>query len=388
MELGLSVSPKSGNAGSAGKVRILATISGIDYQPEVLWTFLSTEQPAVAPVLQMASRDGGSNYRAQLDIHLPVPGFQQVTCRVNGDERKVRVYREPEKLQKPLTRQSDFAAYWMSTLISLSRIPMDVRIRETSTVKGIRLSEVTISSVGRVEVRGWLEEPVKPGRYPAVLRVPGYGGSMEPLGLFTDRVVFSFNPRGHGNSQDTVKGKPEDFWIRGLDDKAGYFYQGCYMDCVRAVEFLAQHRTVDASRIAVWGGSQGGGLAFATAALSSNVALCLADIPFLCDWDGYFKLSEWPEMESWICDASNRSWQTTLKTLSYFDTMNLAGRIRCPVKMGIGLQDDVCPPSTSFAAFNRVRGHREVNIYPTHGHGVPDDHYTAGWHWIEKRFGI
>ena len=388
MELRLSVSPKSDNAGSAGKVRVVAAISGIDYPPEVLWTFLSTEQPAVAPVLQMASGDGGSKFHASLDVHLPVPGFQQVTCRVNDDERKVRMYREPEKIQKPLTKQPDFAAYWMLSLLSLSRIPMDVHIRDVSTAKGIRLSEVTISSLDRVAVRGWLEEPVKPGRYPAVLRVPGYGGSMEPLGLFTDRVVFSFNPRGHGNSQDTVKGKPEDFWMRGLDDKQGYYYQGCYMDCIRAVDFLVQHRSVDASRIAVWGGSQGGGLAFATAALSPKVALCLADIPFLCDWDGYFKLSEWPEMESWICDASNRSWQTTLKTLSYFDTMNLAGRIRCPVKMGIGLQDDVCPPSTSFVAFNRARGPREYNIYPTHGHGVPDQHYTAGWRWIEKRFWI
>lgn len=388
MELQLCVSPKSGNAGSAGKVRIVATIAGIDHQPDLLWTFLSTEQPAVAPVSQLASRDGASKYRAHIDVHLPLPGFQQVTCRVNGDEHKVRVYREPEKVQKPLTRQSDFAAYWMSTLLSLSRIPMNIHIQDISIEKGIRLSEVTIHSLDRVAVRGWLEEPVKPGRYPAVLRVPGYGGSMEPLGMFTDRVVFSFNPRGHGNSQDTVKGKPEDFWIRGLDDKAGYFYQGAYMDCVRAVEFLMQHRSVDASRIAVWGGSQGGGLAFATAALSSNVALCLADVPFLCEWDGYFKLSEWPEMESWICSASNRSWQTTLKTLSYFDTMNLAGRIRCPVRMGIGLQDDVCPPSTSFAAFNRVRGPRESNIYATHGHGVPDQHYTAGWRWIEKRFGI
>ena len=110
MELRLSVSPTSGNAGPGGKVRIVAAISDIDYPPEVLWTFLSTEQPSVAPVLQMASRDGTSKYRAQLDIHLPVPGFQQVTCRVNGDERKVRVYREPEKIQKPLTKQPDFAA--------------------------------------------------------------------------------------------------------------------------------------------------------------------------------------------------------------------------------------------------------------------------------------
>lgn len=388
MDIQLKMFPPSGNAGPSGKVKIVATLAGIDHQPEVLWTYLSTEQPAMAPVLQLASRDGASKYKATLDVYLPVPGFQQLTCRVNGEDRKLRMYREPEKIQKPLTRQSDFAAYWMSTLISLGRIPMDVQIRDVSTAKGIRLSEVTIRSLDRVAVRGWLEEPVKPGRYPAVLRVPGYGGSMEPLGMFTDRVVFSFNPRGHGNSQDTVKGKPEDFWIRGLDDKAGYFYQGAYMDCVRAVDFLVQDRSVDASRIAVWGGSQGGGLAFATAALSPKVALCLADIPFLCDWDGYFKLSDWPEMESWICDASNRSWQTTLKTLSYFDTMNLAGRIRCPVKMGIGLQDDVCPPSTSFAAFNRVRGPREFNIYPMHGHGVPDQHYTAGWRWIEKRFGI
>ena len=77
MELRLSVSPKSGNAGPGGKVRVVAAISGIDYPPEVLLTFLSTEQPAVAPVLQMASGDGGSKFHASLDVHLPVPGFHR-----------------------------------------------------------------------------------------------------------------------------------------------------------------------------------------------------------------------------------------------------------------------------------------------------------------------
>lgn len=388
MDFQLTMQPPDGNVAATGKLRVIATITGSTRVPECLWTFRSTEQPALAPLLQVGVPDSRGRYRASMDVVLPKPGFQQVCCRIDGIEHQVRAYRQPENVTVALTREPDFDTFWRGTLAALKRVPVRPTIRQTSVAHGIRTSEITLTSLGGVTVRGWLEEPLKPGRYPAVLRVPGYGGSMEPLGMFTDRVVFSFNPRGHGNSQEQIKGKPEDFWIRGLDDKDGYFYQGCYMDCIRAIDFLLQHASVDASRIAVWGGSQGGGLAFATAALSQQISLCIADIPFLCDWKNYFALSDWPEMESWICAKTDRSWEKTLRTLSYFDTMNLADRVRCPVFMGIGLQDDICPPSTSFAAFNRVRGPRDFIIYPMHGHGVPDSHYAAGWKRIEKRFGL
>ena len=321
-------------------------------------------------------------------VHLTQPGFIEITCVAGTEKAVVRVGRQPEKINAPLTRQSDFDTFWRHSIAELSKVPMQMTTREVSRMNGIITSEITLHSLGNVRVRGWLEMPEVVGPHPAVIRVPGYSGRMEPISMAGNLIVFSFNPRAHGNSQDDVPGLPSDYWIRGLDNKDAYFYRGAYLDCVRATQFMLGHPAVDPKRVAIWGGSQGGGLAFATAALVPQIALCLADIPFLCDWENYFKLSEWPEMDKWIKDAPGRTWPKTLRTLSYFDTINLAERIRCPVRMGVGLQDNVCPPSTSFAVFNRTRGRKEFTLYADYGHGVPQEHYDEGWTWIHRNFGI
>ena len=75
---------------------------------------------------------------------------------------------------------------------------------------------------------------------------------MKPVGGQENLIIFSFNPRGHGNSQDDIPGKPHDFWIRGLDSKDSYFYRGAYLDCIRAMDFLCSRKDVDQNRIAVW----------------------------------------------------------------------------------------------------------------------------------------
>ena len=117
---------------------------------------------------------------------------------------------------------------------------------------------------------------------------------MKPIARFKDMIVFSFNPRGHGNSQDDVKGKPSDFWIRGLDNKEGYYYRA-YLDCVRAVDFLCSE--VDSKRIAVRDKQSRWRIcAMINRRLTNideNVPL---HIPFLTNWD----LDHWPEMDKWI----------------------------------------------------------------------------------------
>jgi cephalosporin-C deacetylase-like acetyl esterase len=209
---------------------------------------------------------------------------------------------------------------------------------------------------------------------------------MKPVGDQEDLIVFSFNPRGHGNSQDDIPGKPQDYWVRGLDDRNTYFYRGAYLDCVRAVDFLCTLDKVDQKKIAVWGASQGGGFAFATAALDNRIDLCVADIPFLCNWANYFKLTHWDEMDDWLDKKQHRSWARTLKTMSYFDTMNLCDRVTCKTIMNVGLQDQICPPTTSFAAFNRVRGTKTYKIYPARGHGLGKEHRQSTWKQIEAFF--
>jgi cephalosporin-C deacetylase-like acetyl esterase len=160
------------------------------------------------------------------------------------------------------------------------------------------------------------------------------------------------------------------------------------MDCIRAVDFLSSRPEVDKERIAVWGGSQGGGLSFMTASLDERISYCLADVPWLCDWVRYFKTSHWEEIDDWLAEDSKRSWDTMLRELSYFDTMNMAERIKCPVLMGVGLQDKVCPPSTSFATYNRIKSPKEYRVYIRSGHSLNPKHWDLGYKWVRGHFGL
>ncbi len=336
-----------------------------------------------------------------LEVTLTEGGFVEVTCAFThgepAEERsaRTRVGWSPAKVASPLTRAEDFDGFWAEALAELAGQDSAtvVEARPDRDDERRRVFEVTLLSAGGVRVRGWLEVPRAEGPHPCLVRVPGYGSSMWPLGsglqgTGEDLVIFSFNPRGHGNSQDDVSGQPQDYWIRGLDSPGTYYYRGAYLDCVRAIDFVVSRPEVDGERIAVWGGSQGGGFALATAALDQRVDLCLADIPFLCDWVNYFKLSDWPEMDGWIAASPERSWKKTLHTLSYFDTLNLAERVECPVLMGVGLQDRVCPPATSFAAFNRVPGEKTFHIYPGKAHGLDERHWSLAWRWLRSSFGL
>ncbi len=321
-------------------------------------------------------------------------GFYRATCELRnatdgsvGKRSMVLGYR-PAEIRSPLTRQDDFDEFWRSTLASLAAVsPRYVMERrpdlDTATHE---VHTVEMRSLGDVRVRGWYEKPVADGPHPALLRVPGYGSSMRPLGNGDPLAVLSFDIRGHGMSRDDVSGTPVNYWIRGLDAPRGYFYQGAYADCVRAVDFLASRPEVDVGRIAVTGGSQGGGLSLATAALDQRVSFCAPDIPFLCDWVAYFEATHWPEGDDWVKAKPHRSWEKTLRTLSYFDTLNLAERIRCPVFLGLGLQDRVCPPATIFAVYDRLAGPKEYRVYPRAGHWVEGAHEEERRGRISRRF--
>lgn len=322
------------------------------------------------------------------------PGFYRVSCSVECAQKGVIAsttmtlgYR-PEEIKSALTRQADFDEFWRKTLAALDAVePQFKMVRQPAMdSKTHEVYEVQMHSLGGVRVGGWYEKPLAEGTHPAVLRVPGYGGNMRPSGSSHPMALFSFNVRGHGNSQDDVRGTPRDYWIRGLDDKQGYYYQGAYADCVRAVDFLAWRPEVDAGRMAVTGGSQGGGLSLVTAALDHRISLCAPDIPFLCDWVKYFKATDWPELNAWVDAQPHRSWETTLRTLSYFDALNFADRIRCPVLLGLGLQDNVCPPATIFAVYNRLAGPKEYRAYPHARHWVDTSHNDERGNWMREHF--
>ena len=362
---------------------------------EVVWKVATDQKEPVAQSDPFRIKvPAGEKRTSRYSAKIPAPGFYKGTlnCSWKGGRasQTVQVGYAPEDILPPLTREADFQKFWDGSLARLAKVDPQYRlIHQPKLSAGPNdVYEVRMRSYGDVRVGGWYEVPKSKGPHPAMIRVPGYGANMKPVNLFTDVIVLSFNPRGHGNSQEDVKGKPGNYWIRGLDDKEGYYYQGAYLDCVRAVDFLCSRKEVDPARIAVKGGSQGGGLSFSTAALDKRISLCIPHIPFLTNWDLYFKTSHWPEMDRWIEAKESRTWDSTLKTLGYFDTMNMAPWIECPVFMGVGLQDAICPPVTNFAVYNRLKGKKEFLVYPNAKHYVDKEFHSLALKWMRERFGL
>lgn len=362
---------------------------------EITWRIFTDDWRPLKQVVLPTKVEGGAKTNAYCPLfEFPEPGFYRisgmVSCQTGETYRAAIVIGiDPTKISQPLNPRPDFDTFWESSLKELATIAPDFKVlpqkREGNTKTN--LFKVEMKSFGGLTVRGWLEVPQRPGVYPALLRVPGYQGNMEAIDKYDDLVVFSFNPRDHGESDDMGE-RNYAMWTRGLESKENYFYRGLYLDCIRAVDFLANRKDVDRNRIAIWGGSQGGGLSFFTAALDQRIALCIADIPFLCDWQRYFEITHWDEIDLWFDAHPEQTWQSMLQTLSYFDTKNMAKRITCPVVMGIGLQDDVCPPATSFVTYNHINSTKEYTIYKYAGHNQPESHYENRFRMLRKLFGM
>ena len=399
LELTLSSDAVSGMTRTNTRIKFVAKLSNTGNQAvtgTITWSLTGTALPLRHNTLPIKV-DAGKTESFIQTITTGKAGFSEMLREFTQDgseeatRKRMRIGVDPDKLISPLTQQPDFDEFWKRAVNELKSVPPSYQIRECFDLSDDRIQvyEVSMRSHDQIRVRGWLEVPREATRkFPAVIRVPGYGQNMKPIGKCDDMIVFSFNPRGHGNSQQDVPGQPTNFWIRGLDAPETYYYRGSFLDCIRAVDFIASREDVDQDKIAVWGGSQGGGFAFATAALDPRVDRCIADIPFLCDWINYFQLTHWPEMDEWIADHSRRNWQSTLRTLSYFDTMNLADRITCPTLMSVGLQDSVCPPTTCFHAYNRIPGEKDYRIYPNHGHGLGKEHTAWVWSQLREAFAL
>lgn len=361
---------------------------------EIHWVVKSDESEVLHEESTQITLEKASTTKVVCSGGPSEPGFYNVsfTLETDGGTKSDSMFLgfRPEEMVEPLTREPDFDAFWAGTIQSLAEIdPQFTMTRKPDgDTETHELYEVEMRSLGNVRVRGWYEKPRGEGIFPALLRVPGYTMTMWPTKETKPLAVFSFNIRAHGNSQDDVSGMPQDYWLRGLEDKDGYYYQGAFADCFRAIDFLVSRPEIDANRIAVSGGSQGGGLALAVAGLDGRVIACAPDIPFMCNFARYFKTSDWPEYRDWLAAEPTRSREQAQLTFSYFDAINWVDKITCPVFMGAGLQDDTCPPATVFAMYNRIESPKAYRIYPKAYHWVEASHYVEQRAWLLEKLGV
>jgi cephalosporin-C deacetylase len=341
----------------------------------------------------------GRNTSASFTLPDIPPGFFRVSVSFSSElaskQADFMFGFEPEKIVSPADQQEDFANYWARAKRELAAVdPQFKLIRMDSLCTERReVFLVEMRSLGNALIRGWYSRPASPGTYPAVLQVQGYSSTMLPtyVDYGDDLIGFGLNIRGHGNSKDNVDPGFPGYILHALNDKETYIYRGAYMDCIRAVDFLFSRPEVDTNRVAVEGASQGGALSFATAALDSErIKVCAPQVPFLSDFKDYFKTASWPgnEFINLVENQKKMSWEEVFYTLSYIDIKNLAAWIKAPMIMGVGLQDDICPPHINFAAYNQVNAEKEYIVYPYAGHGLPEDFYFRKMAFIRAHFDL
>lgn len=298
----------------------------------------------------------------------------------------------------PRTEPPDFDTFWADTLAEARRHPLNARFELASFgLRTVEAFDVTFNGYGRQPIKGWLLLPVnRPSTLPCVVEYIGYGGGR---GFPTDWLLWSsagfahlvMDTRGQGSAwrpgstpdlaPDGDNPQYPGFMTRGILRPQTYYYRRVFTDAVRAVEAAHSFRGIDSQRIALTGASQGGGIALAAAALAPDIAIVMPDVPFLCHFRRAVELVDTrPYSEiAHFCRIHRDQVDAVFRTLAYFDGVNFAVRGRARALFSVGLMDDICPPSTVFAAYNYFTGTKEIRVYPFNNHEGGE-----GFHNLEK----
>ncbi|GAA4889995.1 acetylxylan esterase [Streptomyces coeruleoprunus] len=281
---------------------------------------------------------------------------------------------------------ADFDDFWARTLKEAAAHPLEPRFERVGTgLTTVDVYDVTFAGFDGHPVKGWfvipagVTEPV-----PVVAEFIGYGGGR---GLPHTHLLWASAGFGHfvmdtrgqgsgwagGHTADPVGSGPAHpgFMTRGIESPDTYYYRRVYTDAVRAVEAARSHPLADAGRTAVAGVSQGGGITLAVAGLVPDLLAVAPDVPFLCDFPRATTVTDrapYREIGRYLKTHRGRTAQAA-RTLAYFDGVHFAARATAPALFSTALEDQTCPPSTVFAAFNAY-GHtdKQIEVYDFNDH--------------------
>jgi cephalosporin-C deacetylase len=239
--------------------------------------------------------------------------------------------------------------------------------------------------VGGARIHCQLVKPKnKVNKGPALIWFHGYhvssGDWIDKLGYAAGGfIVLAMDCRGQGGlSEDnlSIKGTTlKGHIIRGIEENPEkLYYRNVYLDTVQAARILFSMEDVDSDRVGVYGASQGGALAIVCSALERRIRKTVAIYPFLADykraWDLDISNSAYEEIYYYFkfIDPNHECEQELFTKLGYIDIQHLAERIQADVLWAVGMEDQICPPSTQFAVYNKIKSSKNMLIYYEYGH--------------------
>lgn len=277
-------------------------------------------------------------------------------------------------------------AYWNKALNEMRGLDPEIELtRAAFQVPFADCYDMYFTGIGGARVYAKLlkaKAASQPG--PAVLMFHGYAGN---AGDWVDKLpyvaagftVAALDCRGQGGRSEDVGGVTggtlNGHIVRGLgSDPESLLYRSIFMDAAQLANIVMEMPEVDETRVGALGGSQGGGLTLACAALEPRIKRAAPVFPFLSDYQRVWEMDQdvaaYEELRDWFrhFDPRHEREEEIFNQLGYIDVQHLADRIQAEVLMGIGLMDTICPPSTQFAAYNKITAAKSMLTYPDFGH--------------------
>lgn len=332
------------------------------------------------------------------------PGFRdcRMTVTVDGATHKhhVKVGFGVDEIKPYTSLPADFDAFWTANIAEAAKYPLQYsrEIYEPLCSDKIDCYLVKLMLNRRQAVYGYLFYPkgAKEGSHPVVMCPPGAGIKtiknplahsyyVEQGAIRLEIDIHGLNPtmtdEQFAEISNAFNGKENGYLTNGLDNRDNYYMRRVYLACVRAIDLLTSLPEWDGKNVVVQGGSQGGALALITAGLDERVTLCVANHPALSDMarfkageaDGYPHFSRIEGMDT----------PEKLQTMAYYDVVNFARQITAPTRITWGFNDNVCPPTTSYAVYNILSCPKQKVVTPVNEHWTSAKMERDHWAWIK-----
>ena len=328
---------------------------------------------------------------------MAVPGFLQCEVKLNMDKGYAGAGFEPEKIQPAAQMPEDFTKFWNGGIQELDKIPPDVKLEPLPKFSTPQFDcfKISFANIDNSRIYGFLSVPKdRKEPFPALVSVrpAGPGHYVPDTGWVKSGVItLLMNVHQYDPPGDAVElkklydelNRQQTYSHHGAPDRDKYYFKKSILGINRAINWLAERPDVDKEHFVIYGSSQGGGFALIMSGLNKNIKAASANVPALCDHAGY-KLDRNPGWPRLVTNDDPEK----LKMSGYFDAVNFARSITCPVIVSVGFIDTTCSPSSVYAAYNTIKSPKMIFNEPAMGHSQSKRFSAYQDEWLKGKLGL